>query len=139
MAGCVWRGQPGCRLVLNATHSPGMENNAEVVANSLQIINGMLADSSYLAGSAVSLADISAYEELGQNQAKYANCVDYSSYPDICRWLLSMENLPYHAEAHAIWNSIGDLNKFSGGMGGIAAANKQAAAIFTQTVKAFKK
>ena len=57
---------------------PGLRNNAEVVENTLGIIDGMLGGSTYLAGPAATLADISAYEELGQNQARYANCTDYS-------------------------------------------------------------
>ena len=57
---------------------PGMQNNAEVVANALAIIDGMLAADAFLAGPEPTLADISAYEELGQNQAKYADCTDYT-------------------------------------------------------------
>ncbi len=106
---------------------PGLQNNAEVVRNTLQIVDGMLADSAYLAGSEPTLADISAYEELGQNQARYANCVDYTPYPNISRWLLDMAKLPFHEEVHEIWRLIGDVSQVSGGMGTIAAANKQAA------------
>lgn len=113
---------------------PGMQNNAEIVENTLQIIDGMLASTGYLAGSTVTLADISAYEELGQNQAKYANCTDYEPYANIRRWLLEMEQLPFHEEAHSIWNLIGDLSKLSGGMSTIANANKQAARIFQAAV-----
>ena len=111
---------------------PGMQNNAEVVENTLAIIDGMLRKSAYLAGSTLTIADISAYEELGQNQAKYANCTDYTAYPDISRWLAEVESLPFHAEAHAIWRLIGDLNQLSGGMRRIADANKQAARVFEE-------
>lgn len=108
---------------------PGMENNAWIVDQALQIIESMLTSRAFLAGDAVTLADISAYEELGQNQAKYANCTDFDAYPGIRRWLAAMEALPMHAEAHEIWRLIGDVNKVSGGMSTIAAANKAAARI----------
>ena len=106
---------------------PGLENNAKVVDNALGIINAMLGADPYLAGAAPTLADISAYEELGQNQARYANCTDFSPYPNIARWLEDMAKLPHHDEAHEIWSLLGDLNRISGGMARIAGANKQAA------------
>ncbi len=106
---------------------PGMENNAQVVSQALQIIDDMLSRSPYLAGDHPTIADICAYEELGQNQPKYANCTSYDSYTGIARWLTDMEALPAHKPAHAIWELIGDVNTVSGGMATIAAANKQAA------------
>ena len=116
---------------------PGLRNNAQVVENTLQIIDGMLRESAFLAGPTVTLADVSAYEELGQNQAKYANCTDYGPYPDIRRWLVDMERLPYYQEAHAIWSLIGDLKRFQGGMRTIARANKEAARILEAAVANF--
>ncbi len=116
---------------------PGLQNNVEVVENSLEIVEGMLSRDPFIAGASATLADISAYEELGQNQAKYANCTDYAPYPNIRRWLVDMEQLPSHAEAHAIWNLIGDIKQLSGGMPTIAAANKQAARIFQQAVSEY--
>ena len=116
---------------------PGLQNNAEVVENTLRIVDGMLGDTAFLAGPAATLADISAYEELGQNQAKYANCTDYAPHANIRRWLEDMERLPYHAEAHAIWRLVGDLGRLSGGMPRIAKANKEAARIIREAVAAF--
>lgn len=106
---------------------PGLQNNARVVQETLGIVEGMLTESPFLAGERATLADVSAYEELGQNQAKYANCTDYSSFPSIERWLVRMGGLPEHDKAHRIWELIGDVNKVSGGMSTIAAANKTAA------------
>lgn len=116
---------------------PGMQNNAKIVADMLTIIDGMLKRCRFIAGPTATLADISAYEELGQNQAKYANCTDYISYPHIQRWLAEMENLPYHKQAHSIWVQIGDLKQLRGGMSTIANANKQAAQLFRTTVAEF--
>ena len=114
---------------------PGMQNNAAICAQSLQIIDRWLAEQPFLAGrDAPSIADISAYEELGQNQPKYANCTDYSDFPSIRRWLHAMAKLPQHDAAHGVWVNIGDVNKVSGGMRTIARANKQAAETIRQAV-----
>ena len=103
----------------------------------VKIIDGMLAESAFIAGPTATLADISAYEELGQNQAKYANCTDYGPYPAIRRWLLDMERLPFHREAHAVWRLIGDVARLQGGMRTIARANKEAARILEAAVANF--
>lgn len=114
---------------------PGMENNAEIVADALQIIDNMLGVSPFLAGDAPTIADIVAYEELGQNQAKYANCTDYANFTHIQRWLVGMEELPAHEPAHAVWSLIGDVNSIAGGMKTIAHANKEAARIFSKAAQ----
>ncbi|MEM7077734.1 MAG: glutathione S-transferase family protein [Pseudomonadota bacterium] len=110
---------------------PGLENNNHVVDNALQIIDVMLSAYPYLAGPSATLADIAAYEELGQNQERYANCTDFSDHPNILEWLERMAELPYHEEAHAIWRLIGDANHIEGGMQTIARANKEAARILS--------
>jgi len=115
----------------------GLQNNSRVINDALEIIDSMLATSAFIAGPAVTLADISAYEELGQNQEKYANCTDYKKYSNITRWFLDMESLPFHEEAHAIWPLIGDINRLRGGMRTIASANKQAAKVLRETVAQF--
>lgn len=107
---------------------PGMENNAQIVDQTLKIIEGMLTTRNFIAGAQPTLADIAAYEELGQNQAKYANCTDFSPYPNIRRWLAAMGELPMHDEAHEVWRLLGDINQISGGMKTVARANKAAAA-----------
>ena len=72
------------------------------------------------------------YEELGQNQAQYANCTDYTAFPNLRRWFLEMERLPHHDVAHAIWTLIGDARRVEGGMRTIARANKEAARKFVE-------
>jgi glutathione S-transferase len=115
----------------------GLQNNSRVVNDALAIIDGMLATSTFIAGPTVTLADISAYEELGQNQEKYANCTDYKKYSNITRWFIEMEKLPFHKEAHAIWPLIGDISELGGGMSTIASANKKAATVLRETVAQF--
>lgn len=106
----------------------GLQNNDEVSEQALEIVDTMLAQSGFIAGGAhPTLADLSAYEELGQNQARYANCTDYGAYPRIRVWFGAMERLPHHDEAHQVWSLIGDAAKVEGGMRTIARANKAAA------------
>ena len=105
-----------------------------MVANALQIIDNMLAASRFLAGEQPTIADIVAFEELGQNQQKFANCTDYTEHPNITRWLAQMEQLPAFKPAHAIWTLLGDVNRIQGGMSTVAQANKEAARILTQAV-----
>ena len=114
---------------------PGLQNNASVVTQTLEIIDAMLAQSDYIAGAGgLTLADIVAYEELGQNQAAYANCTDYAPYPNIGAWLTRMATLPAHDEAHEIWRQIGDVNRIEGGVSTIVAANKLAAGVWREAV-----
>jgi len=111
---------------------PGMQNNADVCAQTLGVLETMLESGQWLAGTdQASLADVSAYEEVGQNQPDYANCMDYSAYPNIRRWLRQMHALPAHDIAHDIWTRIGDINHIDGGMRTIARANKDAAALWS--------
>ena len=115
----------------------GLKDNDAVVEQSLRIVDGMLAESGFLAGGdRATIADLLAYEELGQNQPKYANCSNYDAFPRIREWLVSMEQLPHHDAAHAIWPLIGDAAKVTGGMRTIARANKEAARRIAEVVAA---
>ncbi|MEM7218594.1 MAG: glutathione S-transferase family protein [Pseudomonadota bacterium] len=112
---------------------PGLTNNAEVRAHTLEIIDGWLQRTPFIAATASpSLADIVAYEELGQNQPRFANCEDYTPYPAIEAWLERMLRLPHHDTAHEIWRLVGDINAIEGGMKTIARANRQAAATLSE-------
>lgn len=113
----------------------GLTDSAEVAEQALRIVDGMLARTGFLAaGSRPTIADLVAYEELGQNQAKYANCTDYGAYPRIRTWFTEMEHLPHHDEAHAVWGLIGDAAKVEGGMRTIVRANKEAARIIGEVI-----
>lgn len=118
---------------------PGLQNNGWVVKQALEVVDGMLSSTPWLAGdTGPTLADIVAYEEIGQNQARYANCTDYSPYPNIRRWLGEMSTLPAHDVAHEIWTRLGDINLIRGGMRTVAVANKGAAASLREAVAAME-
>ena len=112
----------------------GSKNNAEASLQALAVLEEMLERNEYLTGERSTLADISAYEELGQNQPKYANCTSFQAYPKIRRWLSAMAAIPHHDTAHQVWELIGDVRKVTGGMRTIAAANKTAAKTIAMAV-----
>ena len=119
---------------MNRNTFAGLRNNDQVVEKSVQIVEEMLSENIYLTGDKPSIADISCYEEFGQNQEKYANVYQFNNCPNIQRWLRLMERLPHHETAHAIYTMIGDANKVSGGMKTIARANKIATKIIMEYV-----
>merc|ERR1712060_82241 len=47
------------------------------------------------------IADISAYQEIGQCQEKYCDFVDFSAYPKVQKWLAAVEQLKGHQSSHA--------------------------------------
>ena len=116
----------------------GSKDNETTVSRTLAILNGMLAKSPFLAGDSLTLADISAYEELGQNQPRYANCTDYDGYPAIGEWLVRMSEQPYHDAVHEVWSLIGDVHRVEGGMKTIARANKKAADTIRRAVQSLR-
>lgn len=90
---------------------PALTNNEQAVHKAVDIVEGMLAETgAFLTGPTPTLADISCYEEFGQNQLRFANVQDFSTRPHIQRWLQQMEELPAFAEAHAVLSMIGDVN-----------------------------
>lgn len=90
---------------------PALTNNEQAVNNSVEIVEGMLKETgAFLTGMSPTIADISCYEEFGQNQSKFANVQDFSNYPEIRRWFLQMEKLPAFDEAHKVLEAIGDVN-----------------------------
>ncbi len=114
---------------------PGARDNETLVAQALDVIETLLGATGYLAGGPhPTLADIAAYEELGQNQPRYANCSDYSRHPRIRKWLETMAGLPGHDVAHCIWELVGDARRVEGGMRTIARANKEAARRIAEAV-----
>ena len=119
---------------LRANTFVGAVDSAKLAAQALEIIEGLLSKAPFLAGAGLTLADIAAYEELGQNQAKYANCTDFTAYPEITDWLERMESVPFHGAAHAVWVLLGDVSRIEGGMRSVARANKEAAQIIAEAV-----
>ena len=59
-----------------------------------------LAKTPFVLSQTPTIADISAYQEIGQCQAKYCDLLDFSAYPKLTAWMAAVEALPGHAKSH---------------------------------------
>ena len=98
--------------------------NVEKAFNAIE--NGWLSDSSYLVGETMTIADISAYVEIGQLQSIFTNVYNFDPYPNIRRWLNDMQNIECHDDIHVALYELGDLSKDAPSMETIINANKKA-------------
>ena len=89
---------------------------------------GWLARSRFLAGDTPTLADFSAYVEIGQLQPCFTNLFDFSPYPNVSRWLADMQQVKGHDEAHRVMRELGDLSVKDPDMSDVRAANVKAMA-----------
>ena len=87
--------------------------------------DGWLAQSRYLTGDQLTIADMSAYVEIGQLQSKFTNVYDFAPFPNIARWLEDMNQVAYHDEVHASLYELGDISSKVPSMETIISANKK--------------
>ena len=87
--------------------------------------DGWLAQSRYLTGDQLTIADMSAYVEIGQLQSKFTNVFDFAPFPNIRRWLEDMNQVAYHDEVHASLYELGDISSKAPSMETIISANKK--------------
>ena len=90
------------------------------------IETGWLRDSRFLIGDTMTIADISAYVEIGQLQSMFTNVYNFEPYPNIRRWLKEMQNVDYHDDIHVALFELGDISKEAPPMEAIINANKKA-------------
>jgi len=88
--------------------------------------SGWLANSAYLAGEKLSLADFAAYVEIGQLQPEFTNVFDFAEFPHVRRWLGAMKQLPGHDIVHRVLTELGDISVEPPSMDSIKNANKAA-------------
>lgn len=87
---------------------------------------GWLAKSRFLAGDAVTLADFSAYCEIGQLQPGFTNVFDFEAFPNLRRWFADMKQVDSHDDAHVVLQALGDISAEAPTMDAIKQANVQA-------------
>jgi glutathione S-transferase len=87
---------------------------------------GWLHNSRFLIGETMTIADISAYVEIGQLQSMFTNLYNFDSYPNIQKWLKEMQNVDCHDDIHAALFELGDISKEPPTMEVIINANKKA-------------
>lgn len=86
---------------------------------------GWLAKSRFLTGDQLTIADISAYVEIGQLQSKFTNVYNFEPFPNIRRWLEEMNQVDYHDEVHTCLYELGDISTEAPSMETIISANKK--------------
>ena len=87
--------------------------------------DGWLAQSRYLTGDQLTIADMSAYVEIGQLQSKFTNIYDFEPFPNIRRWLEDMSQVAYHDDIHVALYELGDISGEAPSMETIISANKK--------------
>ena len=103
------------------------------------IENGWLSKSRYLIGDQITIADMSAYVEIGQLQSKFTNVYDFESFPNIRRWLEEMSQVAYHDEIHSSLYELGDISIEAPSMEKIISANKKGFMVIQQELENMKK
>ena len=67
----------------------------------LKHLDGILADSKWIAGDVATVADISAFCEVSQCLPEFFNLYPLDAYPNILRWINDCKEIPSYEEAHA--------------------------------------
>ena len=85
-----------------------------------------LADSRFLVGDRLTLADFAAYVEIGQLKPQFTNLYDFGPFPNVRRWLADMARIGGHDDVHVVLAELGDMSGQDPSMDAIRSANKRA-------------
>jgi glutathione S-transferase len=88
--------------------------------------SGWLAESRYVTGEQLTLADFAAYVEIGQLQPGFTNVYDFAPFPNVRRWLEQMKQVEGHDDVHVVLAEIGDISVAPPTLETIKNANKNA-------------
>ena len=88
--------------------------------------SGWLAESRYVTGEQLTLADFAAYVEIGQLQPGFTNVFDFEPFPNVQRWLGEMKRVDGHDAVHVVLAELGDISVEPPTMEAIRNANKSA-------------
>ena len=88
--------------------------------------SGWLAESRYVTGEQLTLADFAAYVEIGQLQPGFTNVFDFEPFPNVQRWLDEMKRVDGHDAVHVVLAELGDISVEPPTMEAIRSANKNA-------------
>ena len=107
-------------------------------SNAMTTLNDRcLEANAFIAGDALTIADLAAYGEIGQLQPEFTNIFDFGPYPNVQRWLDSMHQVPFHDEAHLVLKELGDISQEAPSMDLIRSANINGFSTIAQTVATF--
>ena len=97
------------------------------LTNALRALDtGWLAQSPYLTGERLTLADFAAYVEIGQLQPGFTNVFDFEPFPNVQSWLHRMKQADGHDDVHVVLAELGDISGEPPTMDAIRNANKNA-------------
>ena len=99
--------------------------------------NYCLENNRYIAGDKLTIADLSAYGEIGQLQPEFTNIFDFGPFENVQRWLKDMHNVAFHDEAHVVLKDLGDISQEAPSMDTIRSANINAFGAIKQAVDSF--
>src|SRR4029450_3166945 len=85
-----------------------------------------VAESPYIPGAQLTLADFAAYVEIGQLQPGFTHVYDFEPFPNVRRWLDQMKQVEGHDEVHVVLTELGDISVEPPAMETIRNANKKA-------------
>ena len=97
------------------------QRNLTAALRSLDLL--YLNDQPFLFGDHATIADLSAYVEIGQLQPQFTNTYDFSEFPNVTAWLKRMSELPFHDELHVCLTQMGDISHEAPTMDVIRGAN----------------
>ena len=116
---------PNVRKDLNFSEDFLKNSKATIDKTFRAIEGGWLAQSRYLTGDQLTIADMSAYVEIGQLRSTFTNVYDFAFFPNIRRWLEDMGQVTYHDEVHASLYELGDISTEAPSIEAIINANKK--------------
>jgi len=104
------------------------QNSAKsTLTRALQALErGWLAESKFLSGDNLTIADMAAYVEIGQLQPCFTNVYDFAAFPNVRRWLADMQMIKAHDDVHVVLTELGDISREAPNMDRIRDANKRA-------------
>jgi len=97
-----------------------------------------LAESKYLTGDRLTLADFGAYVEIGQLQPEFTNVYDFDSFPNVQRWMTDMKQVDGYDDVHVVLSELGDISVEPPAMEAIKNANKNALRALKQRLEAIQ-
>ncbi len=114
------------------------QSAAANLSGALRVLDGLLAEQTYIAGTNLTIADFAAYVEIGQLQPQFTNVFDLSPYPDVQRWLRTMAEVSGHDTVHVALTELGDISQLAPDMDTIKNANKRALSALKNALEAME-
>ena len=103
------------------------------LTNALTVLDThYLANSKYLIGDSLTLADLAAYVEIGQLQPQFTNVFDLSPFANVQRWLKDMTRVECHDDVHVVLSELGDISEEAPDMDTIRNANKRSLSVLKE-------